>query len=99
MSIGDVEDPSAAQADASVSLGGKVLRYDVLDAGNPDDPATIPADNPFVNSPEWCRGLRNTFGLALHPSTGGLFGADNGPARARSSAPFGPAARTGIPMS
>lgn len=80
VSVGDVEVPANSQADAATSLAGKVLRYDVLDGGNPDAAATIPADNPYTGSPEWCRGLRNTFGMARHPTTGGLFGADNGPA-------------------
>lgn len=75
VSIGDVQESSNAHADASISLAGKILRYNVS-AGA----AQIPTDNPFPSSPEWCRGLRNTFGLAVHPTTGGLFGADNGPA-------------------
>ena len=75
VSIGDVQDPAHAQADAATSLAGKVLRYDVSTT-----PATVPSDNPFPGSPEWCRGLRNTFGLAVQPTTGGLFGLDNGPA-------------------
>lgn len=75
VSIGDVQTSSNSQAATSVSLAGKVLRYDVS-SGTP----TIPVDNPFGGDPEWCRGLRNTFGLAVHPTTGGIFGADNGPA-------------------
>ena len=75
VSIGDVQDPANSQADASTSLAGKILRYDVSSL-----PATIPGDNPDPTSPEWCRGLRNTFGLAVHPTTGDLFGLDNGPA-------------------
>jgi glucose/arabinose dehydrogenase len=75
VSIGDVQDPPGAQADASVSLAGKVLRYDVSSL-----PPQVPASNPFAGSPEWVRGLRNTFGLAVHPTTGDLFGVDNGAA-------------------
>jgi glucose/arabinose dehydrogenase len=73
VSLGDVRVPANAQADAGTSLAGKVLRYDVGTL-----PATAAADNPFPGSPEWCRGLRNTFGLAVHFQTGGLFGVDNG---------------------
>ncbi len=79
VSVGDAENPVNSQVAATVSLAGKILRYDVFDAANPDVPATIPLDNPDPQSPEWCRGLRNTFGLAMHPATGGLFGVDNGP--------------------
>lgn len=69
VSVGDAQDPALAQDPSS--LAGKVLRY------TPD--GGIPADNPDPASPVWCLGLRNTFALALHPTTGGLFGADNGP--------------------
>ncbi len=75
VSLGDVQTPANAQADTSTSLAGKVLRYDVSSL-----PATAAAGNPTANDPEWCRGLRNTFGMATHPVTGDLFGADNGPA-------------------
>ena len=75
VSIGDIDDPATAQADTSVSLAGKVLRYDVSSL-----PASPAADNPTAGDPEFCRGLRNTFALAVHPVTGGVFGADNGPA-------------------
>ena len=75
VSIGDVQDPANSQAPTSTSLAGKVLRYDVSGGS-----AAIPVDNPFSSDPEWCRGLRNTFGLAVHPTTGGVFGLDNGPA-------------------
>ena len=40
----------------------------------------VPSDNPYPGDPEWSRGLRNTFALAVHPTTGDLFGADAGPA-------------------
>lgn len=75
VSIGDTGDPTTSQANTSVSLAGKLLRYDVSTL-----PATPAAGNPTANDPEWCRGLRNTFALAVHPTTGGIFGADNGPA-------------------
>ncbi|MDF1700112.1 MAG: PQQ-dependent sugar dehydrogenase [Planctomycetota bacterium] len=75
VSLGDIQDPNNAQAPSMTSLAGKVLRFDVSGGV-----ASIPGDNPFSSDPEWCRGLRNTFGLAVHPTTGGLFGIDNGPA-------------------
>lgn len=75
VSLGDIQDPNNSQAATSTSLAGKVLRYDVSGGT-----AAIPNDNPFSSDPEWCRGLRNTFGLAVHPTTGGVFGVDNGPA-------------------
>lgn len=71
VSVGDTLDPDLAQEESS--LAGKLLRYTPTGA--------VPADNPDPASPVWCLGLRNTFGLALHPGTGGLFGADNGPDR------------------
>ena len=73
VTTGDNSDPAGSQADASVSLAGKVLRYE------PTVPATPGSDNPDPASPTWCRGLRNTFGLTMHPSTGGIFAVDNGP--------------------
>ncbi len=66
---GDITDPASAQQHGNPS--GKVLRY------TPE--GGIPADNPFPGDPEWSRGLRNTFALAIHPQTGDLFGADAGP--------------------
>lgn len=53
------------------SLGGKVLRI------KPD--GTIPADNPFQNSPVFSYGHRNIFGMAFSPGTGALFITENGP--------------------
>lgn len=76
VSIGDADLPANAQADFATSGAGKILRYDVSD---PNNPGQIPADNPDNSSPELCRGLRNTFGLAVHPVTGTTMGADNGP--------------------
>ncbi len=69
LSVGDTGDSTLAQSGAS--LAGKVLRYAA--------DGSVPADNPVPGSPEWCRGLRNTFGMAVHPGTGGLFGSENGP--------------------
>jgi glucose/arabinose dehydrogenase len=71
-SVGDVEDPALAQTDGS--RAGRILRM------NAD--GSVPSDNPFgpPDAYEWNRGLRNTFALAIQPTTGELFGADNGPA-------------------
>lgn len=67
---GDINNAILAQTDGSTA--GRVLRY-TKDGG-------IPADNPVPGNPEWARGLRNTFAMALHPATGVLIGADAGPA-------------------
>ncbi len=50
---------------------GKVLRFEVPDL-------TIPASNPFPNSPVWSYGHRNHFGFAVHPVTGDLYQTENG---------------------
>lgn len=70
VSLGDTNVSANAQDPASPA--GKVLR--LTPTGG------IPADNPTPGSLVWVSGLRNTFGLAVHPVTGGLFGVDNGPA-------------------
>ena len=69
VSVGDSDLQDSAQDPGSA--GGKILRYAA--------DGTIPADNPYPGSPEWCRGLRNTFDLCLHPGTSGLYGSENGP--------------------
>ncbi|MCS7002293.1 MAG: PQQ-dependent sugar dehydrogenase [Dehalococcoidia bacterium] len=61
--------PQTAQDRAT--LNGKILRL------NPD--GTIPADNPFPNSPVFALGLRNPQGLAWQPGTNLLFSTDHGP--------------------
>ncbi|MEM7259576.1 MAG: PQQ-dependent sugar dehydrogenase, partial [Pseudomonadota bacterium] len=66
---GDITEPERSQTEGDPA--GRVLRY-TKDGG-------IPADNPLPGDPEWARGLRNTFALAVHPHTGDLFGADAGP--------------------
>ena len=55
---------------------GKVLRL--------NDDGTAVDDNPFIGSPDYLPeiyslGHRNQLGLALHPETGDLWAADNGP--------------------
>ena len=73
VSLGDAGDGANSQADASVNLAGKILRIE------PTIPAGIPATN-ASGSFEYCKGLRNTFGLAAHPTAGTFYGVDNGPA-------------------
>lgn len=53
------------------SLGGKILRI------NPD--GSIPADNPFNNSPVWSYGHRNPQGICWQPNTNQLFSVEHGP--------------------
>ncbi|MCZ6689633.1 MAG: PQQ-dependent sugar dehydrogenase [Planctomycetota bacterium] len=69
LSIGDYDIPALAQTDGE--MAGRVHRF------NTD--GTIPIDNPDPTSSEWVRGLRNSFDLAVHPTTGYLFGSENGP--------------------
>lgn len=69
VTVGDTGNSSLAQTDNE--LAGRVLRYTA--DGN------IPTDNPDPASPEWARGLRNSFDLTVHFSTGGLFATENGP--------------------
>ena len=69
VTTGDADQFIAAQ-DVSF-LGGKTLRL------NPD--GTIPADNPFPNSPVYSLGHRNPFRAAFHPHTGHLWVSENGP--------------------
>jgi glucose/arabinose dehydrogenase len=68
VTIGDVGRPDESQDPHS--LAGKVLRV------NPD--GSIPADNPIPGSPVYTMGLRNAWGLAVHPRTGGIYATDNG---------------------
>lgn len=53
------------------SLAGKILRL------NPD--GSLPADNPFPNSPVYTLGHRNPQGLAWHPVTQTAFSTEHGP--------------------
>ncbi|MBD0380856.1 PQQ-dependent sugar dehydrogenase [Paenibacillus sedimenti] len=65
---GDRYDPPLAQ-DLN-STGGKILRIG-LDG-------SIPASNPFKNSPVYSLGHRNPQGLAWHPETGQLYSSEHG---------------------
>jgi glucose/arabinose dehydrogenase len=69
VTVGDALAPSLAQDTAS--LAGKILRV------NPD--GSIPAGNPFANSPVWSYGHRNPQGLAWQPETGIMFSNEHGP--------------------
>ena len=70
VSIGDNDDP--AQAQVVGGKAGRILRY--------THDGQVPADNPDPADPTFCLGLRNTFAMAVQPSTGDLWGGDNGPA-------------------
>jgi aldose sugar dehydrogenase len=68
VTIGDTGRPELAQD--LTSLAGKVLRV------NPD--GSVPLDNPFPGSPVYALGVRNLWGFAVHPKTGGIYLSDNG---------------------
>ena len=67
--VGDAGNSALSQTDGS--LAGRLLRYEASGA-----PAT---GNPTPGNPEFCRGLRNTFDFCFQPTTGGIFGSENGP--------------------
>ncbi|QSX08226.1 PQQ-dependent sugar dehydrogenase [Alkalibacter rhizosphaerae] len=69
ITTGDAQNPELSQ-DLD-SLAGKILRI------NPD--GSIPADNPFEDSPVFAYGFRNPQGIAWHPVSGDLFASDHGP--------------------
>ncbi len=69
ITTGDSRQPPLAQD--RTSLAGKILRI------NPD--GTIPADNPFPNSPIYSYGHRNPQGLTWHPDTKIFFESEHGP--------------------
>ena len=69
VTVGDIGETLTAQDKGKLS--GKLLRI------NPD--GSIPADNPFPNSPVYAYGLRNSYGLGLHPISGVPYVTDNGP--------------------
>lgn len=68
VTIGDTGRPELAQD--PTALAGKVLRV------NPD--GTVPTDNPFPGSPVYALGVRNPWGIAVHPETGGIYLSENG---------------------
>lgn len=68
VTIGDTGRSELAQDPAS--LAGKVLRV------NPD--GSVPLDNPFAGSPVYALGVRNPWGFAVHPETGGIYLSENG---------------------
>lgn len=74
ITTGDANDPPLAQR--LESLAGKILRL--------QDDGSIPADNPFLNTPGarpeiWSYGHRNPQGLAFQPGTGFMFAPEHGP--------------------
>jgi glucose/arabinose dehydrogenase len=69
ITTGDATDRNIAQQ--MNSLGGKVLRV--------NDDGSIPADNPFPNSPIWTLGNRNPQGIDWDPVSGLLFETEHGP--------------------
>jgi len=69
VAIGDIENIELVQS--LDSLAGKILRY------NPD--GSIPADNPFPDSPIWAFGLRNPQGFAWHPDSKIFYATEHGP--------------------
>lgn len=69
VSIGDILNPANSQDDNS--LAGKLLRYTPT--------GQIPGDNPNPASPVFAKGMRNSFGLAFHPTSGRPYLSENGP--------------------
>ena len=71
ISVGDAGTPADAQTNGETA--GRILRY------NAD--GSRPGSNPFTGADqfEWCRGLRNSYGLCVHPNNGTLIGTENGP--------------------
>lgn len=65
---GDTGFQDLAQDDEVVQ--GKIIRI------NPD--GSIPEDNPIADSPVFASGIRNSFGIAVHPITGAAFFSENG---------------------
>ena len=68
-SIGDTNNSALAQTDGEKA--GRILRFEA--SGSPA------SGNPIPGDPEFCRGLRNTFDFCFQPTTGGIFGSENGP--------------------
>lgn len=73
------------------SIGERGHQKDAQDLARPNgkihrihDDGRVPADNPFTGRPDalptiWSYGHRNPQGLATHPETGALYGAEHGP--------------------
>ena len=64
-------------------LLGAILRLDVDHPASPEQPYSVPKDNPFVDLPGarpeiWFYGLRNPWKFGVDPQTGEMFVADNG---------------------
>jgi len=68
-SMGDAT--SAQRAQDGKARNGKIFRL------NRD--GSVPADNPFANSPVWSFGHRNPQGLAFRPKDGALWSTEHGP--------------------
>ncbi len=72
VSVGDAGNDMDAQTNGSPA--GRILRF------NPD--GSIPASNPYfgtIDEAEWVRGLRNSFGMCVHPTVGTILATENGP--------------------
>ena len=66
---GDMGFRDLAQDDTVVH--GKIIRINV--------DGSIPNDNPIIDSPIFALGVRNSFGIAVHPLTGRPYFSENGP--------------------
>ena len=76
MSMGNSTEGENAPSQNPANYGGKLIRL--------RDDGSVPADNPFVNragyKPEiYTLGHRNQLGLAVHPVTGEVWAAEQGP--------------------
>lgn len=71
VTVGDYATSSNSQDSSASNLRGKILRL------NAD--GTIPADNPFLNTPFWSIGHRNSFDFTFDELTGRLYATENGP--------------------
>ena len=86
---------SGQQAQDPSTHFGKLLRL--------TDEGTAVDDNPFVGRPDYLQeiysmGHRNQLGLALHPETGDLWAADNGPQGGDEANIINPGANYGWPL-
>jgi glucose/arabinose dehydrogenase len=69
--VGTSDRTVATTSQSMTSWNGKVLRFDVPNL-------TIPATNPFANSPIYSLGHRSQYGLTIHPLTGVLYQSEVG---------------------